>query len=83
MKLHEKAKKVSTIYGTYSNLVAYEYRGKFYDVEYPLCSCYCCTSPKVQHSDAQKRIDVELDNPSVAGSFPFDIEAVFNLLGWD
>ena len=62
----EKAKKVFTIYGTYSNVVTYEYRGKYYDVEYPTCNSYCCTSPKVQHDDAQKSIDAELDNPSIS-----------------
>ena len=83
MEMDNKAKKVSTIYGTYSNLVTYEYRGKCYDVEYSVCSSYCCTSPKVQHTDAQKRIDAELDNSSGACYEPFDAESVFELMGWD
>ena len=33
MKQRAKAKKVFTIYGTYSNLVTYEYRGVRYEVE--------------------------------------------------
>ena len=83
MELHEKAKKVFTIYGTHANIVTYEYRGKHYDVEYPTCVNYCCTSPKVQHADAQKRIDAEIDNPSGVDEVPFDIETVFKITGWD
>lgn len=83
MEVHEKAKKVFTIYGKYSNVVTYEYRGKLYDVEYPVCASYCYTSPSLQHSDAQKRIDAELDNSRNSNAISFDAEAVFKLMGWD
>ena len=82
-KAKPKAKKVFTTYGTYSNLVTYEYRGVRYEVEYPVCFNYCCTPPNVQHADAQRRIDAELDNPRNLDATSFDAEAVFKLMGWD
>lgn len=51
------------VYGKYQTFVEYEYRGRKYEVEYPNCSTYWCTSPKVQHEDAQAKIDEELDKP--------------------
>ena len=50
------------IYGKYSNLVEYEYRGEKYEVEYSNCWNYYCISPKIQHKDAQAKIDKKLDN---------------------
>lgn len=77
-----QAKKVFTMYGKYSNTVTYEYRGKKYDVEYAKDFSYCVTSPKVQHQDAQEKIDRELDTPKTKGK-PVDLDEIWNMLGWD
>ena len=59
-----KAKKTGIVLrGKYSDVVQYEYRGKLYDVEYAKGMTYCCTSPRMQHMDAQARIDREIDTP--------------------
>ncbi len=78
-----KAKKVFTMYGKYSDTVTYEYRGKHYDVEYAKGSSYCVTSPKIQHQDAQERIGKELDAPKQKVGDPFDLDEIWNLMGWD
>lgn len=52
-----KATKLETIYGKYSNIVTYEYRGYKYDVEYSNGMDYCVTSAHIQHRDAQANID--------------------------
>lgn len=77
-----KAKKVFTMYGKYSDTVTYEYRGKHYDVEYAKDHSYCVTSPKIQHQDAQERIDRELDTPKTNGK-PVDLNEIWSLMGWD
>lgn len=77
-----QAKKVFTMYGKYSNTVIYEYRGIKYDVEYAKDLSYCVTSPKVQHQDAQERIDRELDAPKTKGK-PVDLDEIWNMMGWD
>ena len=56
-----KAKKTGVVlYGKYSDVVEYEYRGHKYDVEYPKGFTYCCTSPKIQHENAQAKIDNDI-----------------------
>lgn len=70
------------MYGKYSNIVEYEYRGKTYEVEYAKGLTYCCAPAKVQHEDAQRKIDNMIDNPSKAGK-TFDLNEVWDLLGWD
>ena len=58
-----KAKKTGFVmYGKYSNLVEYEYRGRKYEVEYPKDWTYCCTSPRIQHMNAQAEIDRAIEN---------------------
>lgn len=52
-----KATKLETIYGKYSNIVKYEYRGYKYEVEYSNSMDYCVTSAHIQHKDAQEKID--------------------------
>lgn len=59
-----KAKKLFTTYGRYSNTVTYEYRGKTYDVEYSNDWTYCTSPARVQHQDAQARIDAEIEAAS-------------------
>ena len=76
------AKKVFAMYGKYSNTVTYEYRGKHYDVEYSKNHSYCVTSPKIQHQDAQERIDRELDMQKTNGK-PVDLDEIWSLMGWD
>lgn len=49
------------IYGKYSTIVEYEYRGKRYEVEYANDMSYCCTSPKTQHEIEQAKIDEEIE----------------------
>lgn len=78
----EQAKKIFTMYGKYSNTVTYEYRGMKYDVEYAKDNSYCVTSPKIQHQDAQDRIDKELDAPKTEGH-PFDADEIWRLMDWD
>lgn len=61
-----EAKKISVIYGKYSNTVTYEYRGYRYDVEYSTSMNYACTSAKLQHKTEQEKIDKlieENENP--------------------
>lgn len=75
-----KAKKLYTIYGKHSNIIGYEYRGEKYEVEYPVNSTYCCTSPKIQHADNQKRIDKELDTPTNNKAEAKDLDEVMREL---
>jgi len=46
----------------YSTFVEYEYRGHKYEVEYPNDMSYYVTSPRVQHQEAQARIDKEIEH---------------------
>lgn len=80
-----KAKKLFTMYGKHSNTVTYEYRGKQYDVEYANDYTYCVTSAKVQHKDAQEKIDriIEQESKSELQAEEFNIDDVFDVLGWD
>ena len=86
-----KVKKVATFYDKYSNTVVYEYRGIQYDVEYPTCRSYCCTAPKVQHMDAQRKIDRMLERPQAAEAeqeetsktFEEQLDEIFEMLGWN
>ena len=83
-----RAKKIETFYGKYSNTVVYEYRGHTYDVEYAACTSYCATSPKIQHEDAQHKIDKMIEQDEYMKKHPeefksFDMDEIFNLLGWD
>ena len=80
-----KAKKLFTMYGKHSNTVTYEYRGKQYDVEYANDYTYCVTPAKVQHKDAQERIDkiIEQESKSELQAEEFNIDDVFEVLGWD
>lgn len=79
-----KAKKLFTMYGKHSNTVTYEYRGKQYDVEYAKDYTYCVTPAKVQHKDAQERIDRIIEQESNEhGKEAFNVDEVFAILGWD
>ena len=79
-----KAKKLFTTYGKYSNIVTYEYRGKQYDVEFATDFSYCVTPAKVQHEDAQERIDKEIEQESKPKtSAKFNADEVYALMGWD
>lgn len=77
-----KANKVFTVYGKYSNTVTYEYRGEKYDVEYAKDYSYACTSPKIQHKDAQEKIDRMLDTPKAEGK-PIDLDEIWKMMDWD
>jgi len=80
-----KAKKLFTMYGKHSNTVTYEYRGKQYDVEYANDYTYCVTPAKVQHKDAQERIDriIEQESKPEPQVEEFNIDNVYEILGWD
>lgn len=81
-----RAKKVETFYEKYSNIVVYEYRGHKYDVEYATGQNYCVTTPKIQHEDAQRKIDelIEQEEKSKKNPpKPFDMDEFFEMLGWD
>ena len=56
-----KAKKVFTMYGKYSDIVTYEYRGLQYNVEYAKGFTYCVTPAYIQHRDAQEKIDKAIE----------------------
>lgn len=78
-----KAKKTGfTMYGTYSDIVEYEYRGRTYEVEYAKGFNYCCTPAYVQHKDAQAKIDDELDNPKPKTGKPVNMDEIYEMLGW-
>ena len=57
-----KAKKILTMYGKYSDIVQYEYRGRKYEVEYAKDWSYGNGgNPARQHREAQERIDREIE----------------------
>ena len=81
-----KAEKVFTIYGKHSNVVTYRYRGKTYDVEYATDWTYCTTPARVQHENAQRRIDELIDQETQQtqqSGHEFNINEIFDILGWD
>lgn len=79
-----KAKKVETFYGKYSNIVVYEYRGCTYEVEYSNALNYCCSPAWVQHKSAQEKIDTALDNPKAESEVdPIDWDEIWDLMEWN
>lgn len=75
-----EAKKVSVVYGTYSNIVTYKYRGYEYDVEYSTSMNYLCTSAKLQHETEQEKIDKRIEeNENPVLSLPIEIEVNISL----
>lgn len=80
-----KAKKVFTMYGKYSNIVTYEYRGMQYEVEYANDWTYCVTPARIQHESAQAEIDKrieEANKPKKEHRYEDTAEYAFNLF-WD
>lgn len=76
-----RAKKIETFYDKYSNTVTYEYRGHTYDVEYATCQSYCVTNPRIQHEDAQRKIDKMIEREeNIPDTEPFDLDEIFSLL---
>ena len=63
MENRPKPRKIETHYDKYFNVVTYEYRGQTYDVTYASGFSLCVTPARIQHQDAQDRIDNLLDNP--------------------
>lgn len=81
-----KAKKLFTTYGKYSNVVTYEYRGRQYDVEYARDWTFLTTAPKIQHEDAQRKIDKQIEMEEKQKNQkpnPPDLDAIWEMLGWD
>jgi len=81
-----KATKLFTTYGKYADTVTYEYRGKRYDVEYARDWTYCTTPAKIQHEDAQRKIDREIEmerNQENEEPNPPDWNEIWKMLGWD
>ena len=78
------AKKGLVVRGKYSTTIEYEYRGKHYQVEYPNCFTYCVTPPHIQHRDAQREIDreIEFENKPRSGK-PVDFDEIYEILGWN
>ena len=58
-----RATRVETFYGKHSDTVVYEYRGRKYEVEYAKDWSYMCSAARIQHREAQERIDEEIDHP--------------------
>ena len=78
-----KVKKVATYRDKYSTTIEYEYRGKRYDVEYPNCVTYCVTPPKIQHEDAQRKIDAEIEREqNEKDTKGFDLDEIWEFMGW-
>ena len=80
-----KAKKVLTIHGKHATVIEYEYRGKRYDVEYANNWTYCATPARIQHENAQAKIDREIEaeaNRKQDGK-EFDLDEIWGILGWD
>ena len=75
-----KAKKVATYRDRYFTVITYSYRGKEYDVTYPNDWSVLTSVARVQHEDAQAKIDKELDNP-VQGE-PIDLDEIWEMMGW-
>ena len=67
----------------YSSEVEYEYKGHNYFVEYSTGMNYCCTSPKLQHEIEQAKIDKRILEESKPKGKPFDMNEIFDILGWD
>ena len=70
----------------HSTFVEYEYRGKKYEVEYANDWTYCVPSPRVQHMDAQARIDreIEIEERDAARPFRYEDTAEYGFtLFWD
>lgn len=61
----------------YSTFVEYEYRGEKYEVEYANDFTYWVTSPKVQHEQAQARIDKDLDSPKPNKEYKYEDTAEY------
>ena len=80
-----KAKKVLTIYGKHATVIEYEYRGKRYDVEYANNWTYCTTPARIQHEDAQAKIDREIEAEAnrKQDDKAFDLDEIWEMLGWD
>ena len=79
--METKVKRLYTIYGKYSDIVFYEYRGMKYEVEYAKDNSYCCTPPWIQHRNQQSKIDEVLDNPKPSGE-QIDWDEIWEMLGW-
>ena len=79
-----KAKKLFTTYGKYVDMVTYEYRGHQYDVEFARDWTYCTTPAKIQHEDAQRRIDKQIeDEERNKDKEPIDLDEILKMLDWD
>lgn len=77
-----KAKKTGiTTYSKYYNYVEYEYRGIKYEVTYPVANTSFCTSARLQHEDAQARIDRMLDTKTEAKAINAD--EIWAMYGWN
>lgn len=74
-----KAKRTyDDIYGKYYNEIEYEYRGHKYTVEYPRSSWSgITTAPRIQHEDAQARIDEEIERESHKRPFRYEDSAEY------
>lgn len=80
------AKKLFTAYGKHSNVVTYEYRGRKYDVEYARDWTFCTTPANIQHEDAQRKIDKEIEQEIMHQNDepnPPDWDAIWKMLEWD
>ena len=61
-KIHEK----------YVDIVEFEYRGQKYEVIYPKTNSMSITPVRIQHQDAQARIDRMLDQKTEAQQIDMD-----------
>ena len=62
--------------------VEYEYRGCTYEVRYAKDWTISITSPRIQHRDAQARIDEMIDNPAPERRCTEDAQVGFDKL-WE
>lgn len=79
-----KPKKVEAFHDKYFTTVVYEYRGCRYEVTYANGWQVCCTPARIQHRDAQAKIDEMLDNPKpVKKDESINLDEIWEMMGWN
>ena len=83
-----KAKRVEAFRDKYFTTVVYEYRGCQYEVTYANGWQVCCTPARIQHRDAQAKIDEMLDNPKPVAEYECksmeeQMDEIWEMLEWN
>lgn len=76
-----KSRKIATYKDFYFTTIEYEYRGHRYDVTYSNSWTACTTPARIQHQDAQERIDKMIERKENANTTePIDWDDIFRLI---